>query len=138
MMNEQQQSEPSVSVARVLTMVIPLVLIAAGAYVWSRNLDPNAKNELANASFPRIRGSNWSLPWGAPKLGDKHGNLVADSPEHPKQCIDPKVLEFSFVASETDSVPEESWKELFVALKKTTGRDVKYVHYNTVEEQLAA
>ncbi len=69
---------------------------------------------------------------------DKDGDLVADSPDDPQKCIKPDVLLFSFVASETDTVPESAWKELLAALKQKTGHEVKYVHYNTADEQLAA
>src|SRR5262249_6378646 len=62
----------------------------------------------------------------------------ADSPDDPKQCIDPKVLIFSSVAGETESVPESAWKELLDALKKKSGRDIKYAHFDTIEDQLDA
>jgi phosphonate transport system substrate-binding protein len=137
-MSEEKVAQPSVSFARVLTIVIPVALIAAGAYVWSRNLEPSARKELADASFTRILSSNSITPAAAGKSEDKDGDLIADSPEDPKQCINPDVIQFSFVASETESVPEDSWKELFAALKKKSGHEVKYVHFNTAEEQLAA
>src|SRR4051794_14424728 len=133
-MSDEKVAQPSVSFARVLTIVIPVALIAAGAYVWSRNLEPSARKELADASFTRILSSNSITPAAAGKFEDKDGDLIADSPEDPKQCINPDVIQFSFVASETESVPEDSWKELFAALKKKSGHDVKYVHFNTAEE----
>ena len=40
------------------------------------------------------------------------GDLVADPPEDPAQCIDPQVLVFSFVAGDVESVEEPKWKEL--------------------------
>src|SRR3954469_15030826 len=88
-MNEEQVRQPSVSFARVLTIIIPVALIAAGAYVWSRNLEPSARNELANASFTRILSSNSITPAEAVKFEDKDGDLIADSPDDPKQCVKP-------------------------------------------------
>src|SRR6476660_9376153 len=83
-MSEERVPQPSVSFARVLTVVIPIALIAAGAYVWSRNLEPTARKELADASFSRILSSNSITP-AASKFEDKDGDLVADSPDDPKQ-----------------------------------------------------
>ena len=53
-------------------------------------------------------------------------------------CINPDVLVFSYVASEEEGPAEETWKELLAALKEKTGKEVKFVHYTNVDEQLAA
>src|SRR2546423_15292283 len=102
-MNEMQpQRHTSVSPLRVLTIVVPLALIAVGAYVWSRTLEPKARDELASKSFTKILASNAELAGSAMKYPDKDNDLVADSPDDPAKCIKPNVLVFSFVASGTD------------------------------------
>jgi phosphonate transport system substrate-binding protein len=63
---------------------------------------------------------------------------VADSPADPAKCIAPEVLVFSFVAGEAESVPQEAWQQLLAQLADKTGKEVKYVHYDTADEQLAA
>jgi len=48
-------------------------------------------------------------------------------------------LVFSYVAGDKEEAPaEETWKELFAALKEKTGKEVKFVHYSDVNEQLTA
>lgn len=135
---QQPQQRPAVSVSRVLAIVIPVALVAIGAYVWSRTLEPNARDKLANNSFTKILSANAATAGPAMKFEDKDNDLVADSPDDPAKCINPDVLVFSYVASETDSVPESAWKELLAALKQKTGHEVKYVKYDTVEQQLEA
>ncbi|HVT28867.1 MAG TPA: phosphate/phosphite/phosphonate ABC transporter substrate-binding protein, partial [Lacipirellulaceae bacterium] len=128
----------SVSVSRVLKIVIPIGIVAIAAYVWSKTWEPTEREKLATNSFTRILASNPLGAAAAMKFADNDGDLVADSPSDPKQCINPDTLVFSYVAAETESVPEDAWKDLLAALKKKTGRDVKYAHYDTVDEQLAA
>jgi phosphonate transport system substrate-binding protein len=69
---------------------------------------------------------------------DQDGDLVADSPSDPAKCIAPEVLMFSFVAGEVESVAQEDWQQLLAQLAETTGKEVKYIHYGTTDEQLAA
>jgi phosphonate transport system substrate-binding protein len=69
---------------------------------------------------------------------DNDGNLIADSPDDPEKCISPDVLMFSFVAGEAESVPEDAWQKLLRQLAEKAGREVKYIHYGTADEQLAA
>jgi phosphonate transport system substrate-binding protein len=132
------QSHMSVSLSRVLKVVVPIGIVAIAAYVWSTTWEPSEREKLAMNSFTRILASNPSGAEATMKFADKDGDLVADSPGDPKECIKPDVLVFSYVAAETESVPEEAWKDLFAALKKKTGHEVKSVHYDTVDEQLAA
>src|SRR4051794_15835721 len=98
-MNDHPEQQASVSVGRVLMVVIPIALIAAGAYVWSRTLEPNERSKAASTSFSRILSSNAIYPASAMKFEDKDGDLIADSPDDPKQCVKPDVIQFSFVAS---------------------------------------
>jgi len=69
---------------------------------------------------------------------DEDGDLVADAPADPAKCIDPEVLVFSYVAAEDETAPEETWKELFAAIAERAGREVRYVHYPDVDQQLDA
>jgi phosphonate transport system substrate-binding protein len=69
---------------------------------------------------------------------DQDGDLVADSPSDPANCIAPEVLMFSFVAGEVESVAQDDWQPMLARLAEKTGREVKYIHYGTTDEQLAA
>ena len=132
------ESHTSVSLSRVLKIVVPVAIVGIAAYVWSRTWEPNERDKLANNSFTRILTSNPLGTGATMKFADKDSDLIADSPDDAKQCIKPDVLVLSFVAAETESVPEDAWKDLMAALKKKTGHEVKYVHYDTVDEQLDA
>jgi phosphonate transport system substrate-binding protein len=134
-MNEPQSS---VRLSRVLTIVVPVALLAVAAYVWSRTWEPRERDKTAEATFAKILGSQAGPTAGAMAHPDKDGDLIADSPDDPKQCIKPDVLTFSYIAGETESVPEAAWKEFLAALKQKTGHDVKYVHYDSTDEELQA
>ena len=79
-----------------------------------------------------MMGKPTQVAGDAIKFVDKDGDMVADPPEDPKDCIAPETLQFSFVAGEEESVPEEKWKELLAALQQKTGHQVKYVRFTTV------
>jgi phosphonate transport system substrate-binding protein len=145
------------SFRRVLLVVVPVAILAIAAYLWSRTLESKARESMSENVFARILASQaaagdemsknvvgaiaekgGAAAGTAMKYTDKDGDFVADSPDDPAKCIDPQVLMFSFVAGETESVPEEKWKEVLAALGEKTGREVKYIHYATMGEQLAA
>lgn len=129
-------TQASLSVTRVMLVVVPVAVLGLAAFLWSKTLEPAAQRELSQNVFARILSANAvTMPMSFP---DKDGDLVADPPEEPEKMISPEVLRFSFVAGETESVPEGAWKELINALAEKTSRKVEYVHYSTVEEQLAA
>jgi phosphonate transport system substrate-binding protein len=92
---------------------------------------------MASNVFARILSSNAAANTTM-SYTDADGDLVADSPEDPQKCIAPEVLMFSFVAGGTESVPEDSWQPLLARLTEKTGREVKYIHYSSSDEQLAA
>jgi phosphonate transport system substrate-binding protein len=70
-------------------------------------------------------------------FADADNDMVADPPTDPAKLIKPDALVFSYVAEE-EAPSEDTWKELFAAIKEKTGKEVKLAHFNTVEEQLAA
>lgn len=132
------EPQSALSMSRVLKIVLPLVVVAIAAYLWSRTWEPAARSEMSDNVFTKILSAN-AVPAGmAMAHPDKDGDLVSDSPDDPQQCIKPEVLMFSYVAEETESVPEEAWKDVLAALKTKTGHEVKFVQYATVDEQLDA
>jgi phosphonate transport system substrate-binding protein len=132
------EGQPHLSLRRVLLVILPVAIVGLGAYLWSATLEPAARNELSNNVFARMLSANVSGGGSTMNYPDKDKDFIADSPEDPAKCIDPEVLVFSFIAAETESVPKEAWDKLTAALKEKTGREVKYVHYESVNEQLKA
>ncbi|MGD9635839.1 MAG: phosphate/phosphite/phosphonate ABC transporter substrate-binding protein [Pirellulales bacterium] len=137
-MSQLNPPQPSVSVTRILSIVIPAAVVGVAAYALaSRSVtvarDDNAPNILSRMftaeSVPAV--NQMALP-------DKDGDLLADAPEDPAKCIAPDSLVLSFIAGEEEGIEESKWKELIDKLKEKTGKDVKYVHFTSVNDQLAA
>ncbi|TFH26565.1 MAG: phosphate/phosphite/phosphonate ABC transporter substrate-binding protein [Myxococcales bacterium] len=135
-MNETHQP---LSLARVMKVVLPLIIVAVAAYFWwSAKVHSAVREEGASSVLPRMLGKQTAAEDVSMDYADADGDLVADSPTDPAQCIAPEALVFSYVAEEEESVPEETWKELLSALAEKCGREVRYIHYTDVDEQLSA
>lgn len=132
------EPQPTISLGRVMKVVLPVAILGFAAYLWSSTLESAARNELSDNVFGRILSANVTTTGAKMSYPDKDSDLVADSPDDPKECIAPDVLMFSFVAGESESVSEDAWKQVLAALAEKTGKDVKYIHYSAVDEQLAA
>ena len=137
-MSQSSEPRPHVSIARILTVVLPVAVVGIVVYLWSTTLESSARKELASNVFARMFSGEAATVGAKMEYPDKDGDFVADSPDDPQKCIDPEILVFSFVAGAEESVDEGAWKELIAALAKETGREVKYIHYSNVDEQLAA
>lgn len=137
-MSQSAEPRSPLSLARILSIVLPAAIVGIATYVYSTSLESKARDEMATNVFERMLPAGSIVAESAMAYADKDGDLVADPPEDAKDCISPEVLEFSFVAGAEESVPEPQWKEVFAALKAKTGHDVKYIHYENVDEQLAA
>lgn len=132
------ESNSDLSLRRILMLVLPLAIICFGAYLWSKTLVPAAQEEMTSDVLARMFTSDAALSAPSMTFPDEDGDLVADTPSDSSKLIDPEVLVFSYVASQEESAPEEAWTELFAILEEKTGRDVKFVEYETVDEQLTA
>jgi phosphonate transport system substrate-binding protein len=137
-MSQPSEPRPSVSVARILSVVLPAAIVGVAAYVWSSQLETTAREESAPNMIARMFTAETAPSMAEMTYPDKDGDLVSDSPDDPAACIDPQILVFSFVAGDEESVEEAKWKELFDVLAEKTGREVKYTHYSRVDDQLAA
>jgi phosphonate transport system substrate-binding protein len=134
-MNEPQ---PHLSLRRVLLVILPVVILGLGAYLWSQTLPQAAQDKMSNNVFAKILSANTAVSGAKMSYADADNDLIADSPKDPAKIIDPEVLVFSFVAAETESVPQEAWDGVLAALKEKTGKEIKYTHFTSASEQLAA
>lgn len=139
-MTDPQKAEPqsSLSLGRVMMVVLPVAVIGAVAYWWSTTLEATARKEMESDVVVRMFTGENAPVVGTMSFPDADKDLVADPPEDTAQTINPDTLVFSYVASEEDRGGEEPWKELIAALKEKTGKEVKFTHYTDVNEQLAA
>jgi phosphonate transport system substrate-binding protein len=128
----------ALSLRRVLMIVLPIGIFGFGAYLWSKTLVPAAEEELSTNVLAKMFTSDTALSTPSMSFPDQDGDMVADTPTDPAKLIDPPVLMFSYVASQEESAPEEAWTELLKAIGEKTGKEVKFVKYDAVDEQLAA
>src|SRR3990170_3224894 len=101
------ETQSHLSLRRVLLVVLPVAILGIAAYLWSATLEPAARNEMSDNVFARILSANAATGRASMSYPDKDKDLVADSPDDPQKCINPDVLVFSFVAAETESVPQD-------------------------------
>lgn len=132
------EPQSPLSLARILKVVLPVAVLAAAAYWWSSTLEATARKEMASNVVTRMFTGENAPVIAEMSFPDADKDLVADPPTDAAQLINPDVLVFSYVASEEEGPAEETWKELLAALKEKTGKDVKFVRYTDVGEQLAA
>jgi phosphonate transport system substrate-binding protein len=93
---------------------------------------------MASGTIARMFIADPTPPSSSMAFADADNDMVADPPSDPAKLANPEALLFSYVATEGQGVPDDAWKELVAALKQKTGKDVKIVHYNTADEQMAA
>jgi phosphonate transport system substrate-binding protein len=132
--------QPEHSAGRVLRIVLPIAAVLLAAYWWSSRLESQARSDMASNVVARIFIAEPPPTRGRLAFADADNDLVADPPTDPAKLINPDALVFSYVAASSDEQgpAEDTWKELFAAIKAKTGKDVKLVRYSTAEEQLAA
>ena len=72
-----------------------------------------------------------------PRYSDADADLVADVPKDAAKLLDPPVLKFSYVATDSTSF-KKPFAELTAALSQATGKPVEYVDYDSTDDQLRA
>lgn len=128
---------PAPSAGRILAIVVPVALVGLIAYWWSSTLESKARNELASNVVGKMFVSEPLPTKSAMAFADEDHDLVADAPTDPAKLIKPDELVFSYVATEEEPIPDETWKELTAAIEKKTGKKVKVARYTKVEDQMA-
>ena len=131
---------PAPSAGRILAIVLPVALVLAGRLLvveeaWSRK----PASDVASTMVARMFTSERDADGRQMAFPDADNDMVADPPADPAKLINPDTLVFSYVATtEEDGPPEDTWKELFAAIKEKTGKEVKLAHYTTATSRLAA
>jgi phosphonate transport system substrate-binding protein len=127
----------SFSMARVLLVVVPIGLVFWAAKMYSGNLQTSAQTQLERTMATRLLGDQGPEKLDK-KFNDADGDLVADPPKDAAQAIDPKEINFSYIASGTSDEDESTWKELTTALEKKLDRKVNFVSFADRDEQMRA
>lgn len=134
----REDASPAFSSSRIFKAVLPIVvLLVAGAWAVQNYLPSAAQQELEQREVSRLLGN--SSVGTKPMEGwrDDNGDLLADPPAD-SECVKPDQLVFSYVASEDAGNEPVAWKPVLDAIAKATGIETTFVHYKSVDEQLAA
>lgn len=124
----------SFSPARLLGMLAVVAVVAAAAYYYGVNsVRPPGEQEALS-----VYGMDNPQPH---KLSDAYtdadGDLVADAPKDESEWVDPKVLQFSYLASDQDRY-QEVWAGFIEHLAQATGKQVEYLVVDSADAQLLA
>jgi phosphonate transport system substrate-binding protein len=128
----------SFSIGRVLLLVVPLALVAWAAKMYSGNLESDAQLNLERTMATRLLGDVAAAATLDKKYADADGDLIADPPQDAAKLVDPEEIHLSYVASSDTENEEEAWEEFMAALGERTGRQVRYITYADVDEQMRA
>ncbi|MCC7475569.1 MAG: phosphate/phosphite/phosphonate ABC transporter substrate-binding protein [Pirellulales bacterium] len=129
---------PSHSPGRVLSVVLPVAIIGLVFYWWSKGLEERVRGDMAVTVLSRMFSAQPLPASGTMAFADADNDLVADLPADQTKLADPQTLVFSYVATEEAGPGEEAWTELLEAIKQKTGKETKFLHYNTADEQMKA
>jgi phosphonate transport system substrate-binding protein len=128
----------SFSIGRVLLLVVPLALVAWAAKMYSGNLETDAQLHLERTMASRLLRETTVATKLNKKYVDADGDLLADPPKDADEALDPKDINFSYVASSDTEGEAEAWKEFLAALEEQVGRKVNLVTYSDSGEQMRA
>src|SRR3954471_21898994 len=127
--SSSSKPRPPFSAARILAIVLPVAVVGLAAYLWSSTLESKARDELASNVVAKMFVSEPMPTKSTMAFADEDHDLVADPPKDPAKLIKPDELVFSYVATEEEPVPDETWKELTAAIQAKTGKKVKVARY---------
>jgi phosphonate transport system substrate-binding protein len=130
-------SSASISLGRVLAVVVPVVIVAmVGSFMLGKSWEAAAREELEQQMLSRLLGEQITPIDNSP-LADADGDLLADSPADDR-CLAPETIVFTFVAAQEVRDQATVWKEVMAALSERLDRPVEYLHFSSTDEQLAA
>ncbi len=120
----------SLSLSRVLKLVLPLALILIGLSLFSNaSVQKQAQAELERDILQRLLDDVVKPPSTTVAFVDADGDLVCDSPAAEK-CVDPATIKFCYTAN---------WADFCKHLSEKLGKPVEYSTGPTsISEQLSA
>jgi phosphonate transport system substrate-binding protein len=125
-------ARPPINMAR-LAVAILLILIAAGGAYWF------GVNSVRTKAVPAL----WALGMDKPttekldsRYRDADGNLVADPPPNQADQLDPKTLNFSYLAADQERYAA-TWADVLKFISERCGRPVEFKPQESPDAQLA-
>lgn len=132
----------TISYRRLTIVLLPAAaVLVLAAVALSRTEDPSltSKNrridELVLATFGVKTPTQNRLDQ---RFSDVDDDLVADPPTDPDAWLEPDPIHFTYIAGVEPERDAETWSALVDHLARQSGREVVYVPFATIDEQLAA
>lgn len=126
-----------------LTLIVALValVIAVAAIIYQVQVAGPLRERLdeQDALIAQLTGVNNQQVINTldTRYNDSDGDLVADPPKDASKQLDPAVLKFSYVATDSTSF-KKAFAELTAAIGVATGKKVEYVDFDSSDDQLRA
>jgi phosphonate transport system substrate-binding protein len=133
-------SKPKFSLSRVLTVLLPLMLLTVGGVLyWNKTIEAETKaaNEKTVLAKLGISDTGKSTPKLLDtKFTDADSNLVADPPKDPAQFIDPETIVFSYIGADDSDRQQQVWQEFTAAVAAATKKNVEYLIITKPDDQI--
>lgn len=134
-------SKSTLSLGRLMILLLPIIAIALAVnYSVVPGIKESAEQELlknVEGVFSRMLGGVSAPPTEKVTFVDKDGDLVCDAPAD-EDCVAPEKLVFSYIPTGEEDENQEVWTDLIAAIADSTGLEVTYQKYDTVDDQLSA
>ena len=125
------------SLARVLAVLVPLVIILLIAFIPLRNRMAEPETPVDANAWAKLFRLDTSVTNRLDiKFSDANQDLVADTPANAAELVRPEVLVFSYIPDETDEVFQQAWQPLLRQIGDATGLEVRYEIVASTDEQL--
>ncbi len=136
-MSDSPAAPGSLSLSRILKLVLPLALILIGVSLFTNaSVQKQWQAELERDILQRLLDDVVKPPSSSVKFVDADGDLVCDSPADDK-CVDPATLKFCYIPSEDPAREATNWADFCKYLSEKLGKPVEYSSAPTsISEQL--
>lgn len=138
--NDPVSGQPKFSLSRVLTLLLPLMLVTVGGVLyWNKSIEAETRENNEKVALKKLGLDQTGQQ--EPKLLDikfldADGDLVADPPKDPAQLIEPETIIFSYIGAEDSERQKAVWQEFTAAVAAATNKKVEYLVIPTPQEQL--
>ncbi len=137
-MSEQASTHRKFSASRVLSILLPVMVIAVGVAAYSNRIEKDALEDLERTTLWRLLGEQQMSQKLSPNYVDADGDFVADTPTDEKLIQKPQTIRFSYISQSDSSKEDATWSEFLKQVAEATKCEVEEVEFNSLEEQMNA
>lgn len=107
-----------------------VVLLMCGAVLFGAGVQETAAPAVAEVASPN--------PELDPMYKDRNGDWIADTPDDPKDILDPETLIFAYAPVEDPAVYEDVFADFLTHLQKVTGKKIMWFGVKNYATQVEA